>query len=76
MTRRIPNRCYLCGAPAIDEWFCVGHQWASPPSAASAKPPTESENGSLGRFHAYWVERFTPEQVVELASYLEPLGVG
>lgn len=70
--RRIPDRCYLCGDPTVNEWFCVAHLWAG-----GGELSHEIVNGieHMTKAHAYWVERFTPTQIVELASHLEPDGV-
>ena len=65
MARRLDG-CYLCGDPAVDGWHCAGHLWASVPSKRRDVSATALEY--VHREHAYWVERFTPEQVVELAE--------
>lgn len=70
--RRIPNRCYLCGDPTVDEWFCVAHLWAV---GCQHSPQIENGLGKITREHAFWVERLAPQQIVELASHLNPEGV-
>lgn len=64
--RRIPGRCYLCGDPAVDEWFCAAHLWASGKNVSKRADSIER----FTRYHRYWIERFTPEQIVELAAWL------
>lgn len=68
MKRRLPHNCYLCGDPAVDGWHCAGHLWASPPSKRRDVNGRFLEH--VTKEHAYWIERFTPEQVVELAEVL------
>ena len=68
MKRRLPKLCALCGLPAVDGLHCVAHTWASPPVRGKRNG---NGNGSLGRYHAYWIERLTPAQVDELAAYVE-----
>jgi len=69
--RRLPDNCYLCGDPAVDGWHCVAHLWASSPN----RPVPSNGIERITREHAFWIERFTPEQIVELAGYLERNGV-
>lgn len=67
MTRRLAGRCYLCGDPCSEDgWFCRGHTWAG-----SLAGVTENGIKKLTRDHAFWIERLTPDQVVDLAAYLE-----
>lgn len=65
MKRRLPG-CYLCGDPTVGEWFCVAHLWAGNPA------PIASANGlkKISRDHAFWIERFSPKQILELADHL------
>lgn len=67
LSRRIRGRCYFCGDPAVGKWFCAAHLWAGDATQSGV-----SENGMehVTRYHAYWLKRFTPSQIVELASYL------
>lgn len=67
LSRRIRGRCYLCGDPVVGKWFCAAHLWAG-----DANHLGVSTNGMehVTRYHAYWLKRFTPQQIVELASYL------
>lgn len=69
--RRIPDRCYLCGDPTASEWFCAAHLWA-----AGTELSSEVANGieHITKDHAFWIERFTPQQIVELAGYVQPNG--
>jgi hypothetical protein len=60
------GRCYFCGDPAVGQWFCAAHLWAG-------DVPGVRANGieHVTRYHAYWLKRFTPQQIVELAGCLE-----
>ena len=62
------GRCYFCGDPAVGEWFCAAHLWAGDATQSGV-----SANGMehVTRYHTYWLKRFTPEQIVELAGCLE-----
>ena len=66
--RRLPGRCYFCGDPTVSEWFCATHLWAEG-LATSVKTVNGLEK--VTREHAFWIERFTPEQIVELASHID-----
>ena len=61
------GRCYFCGDPAVGEWFCATHLWAG-----DGREFGVSANGveHVTRYHAYWLKRFTPQQIIELGSYL------
>lgn len=69
--RRLPGLCYLCGDPAVNEWFCPAHVSFSALEARPGYIANDVESVRLGRLHAYWVDRFTPDQVVELARHIE-----
>lgn len=62
-SRRLPGRCYLCGDPAVGEWFCAAH--------LGVGEQVTNALGHVTREHAYWIERFTPGQILELAACLE-----
>jgi hypothetical protein len=51
----------------MGEWFCAAHIWA-------LGVPGVFKNGleTFTREHAYWIEKLTPEQIVQAAGYLEP----
>jgi hypothetical protein len=65
--RRLVGRCYLCGDPCTEDgWFCRGHAWAGSLGSLDTNSLVR-----ITREHAYWIERFTPKQVRELAACLE-----
>lgn len=66
--RRLPGRCYFCGDPSVGEWFCAAHLWAGDEPLS---PVLANGLEHVTRYHAYWLKRFTPEQILELAGYLE-----
>lgn len=68
MNRRIPDRCYFCGDPTVNEWFCAAHLWAG---VGDLAPDQVEGLEHVTREHVFWIERFTPTQIVELAGYLE-----
>jgi len=51
----------------VGEWFCASHLWAG-----DGREFGVSANGveHVTRYHAYWLKRFTPQQIIELGSYL------
>lgn len=68
--RRLPGLCYLCGDPAATGWFCLAHVWAG-----RDLPELATKENGLTRItseHAFWIDRLTPTQIVDLAGYLEP----
>lgn len=70
LVRRLPDHCYLCGDPVSTPWFCLAHAWAGHDLPALAT----KENGlkRITHEHAFWIQRFTPEQILDLAGHLEP----
>jgi hypothetical protein len=77
--RRLPGLCYLCGEPVANEWFCPAHLWASslkgqPGYLTNGRSASDGRMAHLGRFHAYWIDRLPPEEVVALARHIGPMG--
>ena len=72
--RRLPGRCYFCGDPTVGDWYCAAHLWAGEGLERAGEITNAIEH--VTREHAFWIERFTPTQIVELASYLEPNATG
>lgn len=57
------TRCRLCGEPAHGA-YCHAHDWA----LGAEIRPDEVEITDL---HDYWMRRYTPDEVSDLAAYLQ-----
>lgn len=64
--------CRLCGEPAHGP-YCHAHDWAAGPQIEHEQTfqnPSIRPEG-ITDLHDYWMSRYTPEEVTELAAYLE-----
>ena len=60
------GRCYLCGHPAAS-LYCYGCDWY----AGDFRAPDPVGPLTLTEFHTYWLERYTPEEIIQVAGGLE-----
>lgn len=67
------SRCRLCGDPANGP-YCHTHQWAAGPERDLEEPPLPPNAVVVTDLHDYWMQRYRPAEVLELAAYVDEAG--
>jgi hypothetical protein len=68
--------CILCGLPAHGP-YCHAHEWAAGHDTHDEQTfqNPSKEGVEITDLHDYWMERYKPGEVIELAAYLEEAAV-